>query len=44
MIVELYNKTVSDAQVRLQARIAELDGDLYEAPFTYWLKSGKRVR
>lgn len=40
----IYNKAVADAQVRLQGRIAELDGELYEAPFTYWLKSGKRSR
>ncbi len=40
----IYNKAVTDAQTRLQSRIAELDGELYEAPFTYWLKAGKRSR
>ncbi len=40
----IYNKAVSDAQARMQGRIAELDGELYEAPFTYWLKSAKRSR
>ncbi len=40
----IYNKAVSDAQSRLANRIAELDSELYEAPFTYWLKPGKRSR
>jgi len=40
----LYNKAVADAQTRIQAGIAELDSDLYQAPFTYWQKQGKRSR
>jgi uncharacterized protein (DUF2164 family) len=40
----VYNSAIRDAQTRLQARLSELDGDLYEAPFTYWLKTGKRSR
>lgn len=40
----IYNKAVSDAQTRMQAAIAEVDGVLYETPFTYWSKQGKRSR
>lgn len=40
----VYNKAVSDSQARLATRIAELDSELYEAPFTYWQKTGKRSR
>jgi uncharacterized protein (DUF2164 family) len=39
----VYNRAIADAQIRLQAKASELDGELYEAPFTYWLKSGKRA-
>ena len=40
----VYNSAIADAQTRLGQRIAELDGELYEAPFTYWSKTGKRSR
>ena len=40
----IYNQAVADTQTRMQVRISEVDGELYEAPFTYWLKSGKRSR
>lgn len=40
----IYNKAIGDAQTRLQLRLAELDGDLYEEPFTYWSKKGTRSR
>ena len=32
----IYNRAIRDAQSRLQQRLTELDGDLYEEPFTYW--------
>ena len=38
----IYNRGVSDAQTRMQGKLSELDSELYEAPFTYWLNSGKR--
>ncbi len=38
----VYNKAVSDAQTRLQARIAEVDGELYEDPFQYWYRLEKK--
>lgn len=40
----VFNSAVAMAMERLQARVAELDGELYEAPFTYWQKPGKRGR
>ena len=32
----IYNQAISDAQVRLQQRVADLEGELYEDPFQYW--------
>ncbi len=32
----VYNQAIAQAQSRLQQRVTELDGELYEAPFTYW--------
>jgi uncharacterized protein (DUF2164 family) len=32
----IYNKALSDAQTRLQQRVADLEGELYEEPFQYW--------
>lgn len=40
----VYNHAIRDAQSRLQTRITELDGELYEEPFTYWSQTGKRGR
>ena len=40
----IYNKAIADAQTRMQGLLAEFEGTLYEAPFTYWLKAGKRSR
>jgi uncharacterized protein (DUF2164 family) len=40
----VYNKAVADAQARLQARVMELDVEVYEDEFQYWVKRqpGKR--
>ena len=43
----VYNKAVADVQQQLQARIADLDIDVHEEAFQYWLrrdKSPKRQR
>lgn len=32
----IYNHAVSEAQERMQARVAELDIELHESAFTYW--------
>jgi uncharacterized protein (DUF2164 family) len=37
----VYNQAVADAQARLQARVMELDVEVYEEEFQYWSKQGK---
>ncbi|PKO92411.1 MAG: DUF2164 domain-containing protein [Betaproteobacteria bacterium HGW-Betaproteobacteria-10] len=37
----VYNKAVVDAQARLQAQVMELDVEVYEAEFQYWVKPGR---
>jgi len=32
----VYNKAVTDVQQRLQARIMDLDSEIYVDPFQYW--------
>jgi uncharacterized protein (DUF2164 family) len=32
----IYNQAIADAQARLQQRVADLEGELYEEPFQYW--------
>lgn len=32
----VYNKAISDAQVRLLQRVSDLNGELYEDEFQYW--------
>ena len=34
----IYNKGVADAQEHLQARVSELDSEVFEAEFQYWRK------
>lgn len=34
----IYNQAISDAQIRLQQRVMDLEGELYEDPFRYWHK------
>jgi len=40
----IYNKGVSDAQERLQTRVAELDFEVHEDEFAYWRKFEKHTR
>jgi uncharacterized protein (DUF2164 family) len=35
----IYNQAVADAQVRMQQRVMDLEGELYEDPFQYWHKT-----
>jgi uncharacterized protein (DUF2164 family) len=35
----IYNQAITDAQARLQQRVADLEGELYEGPFQYWHRS-----
>ena len=37
----IYNKGVTDAQERMQARVSELDFEVHEEEFSYWRKYGK---
>jgi len=37
----VYNQAVADAQARLQARVMELDVEVYEEPFQYWIRQGR---
>jgi uncharacterized protein (DUF2164 family) len=38
----IYNQAISDAQVRLQQRVMDLEGELYEDPFQYWHKAKEK--
>ena len=40
----VYNQAVSDVQERLQMRVMEVDGEVYEEPFPYWIKRQKAVK
>ena len=40
----IYNRAISDAQTRLQERVAELDVEVYEEEFSYWAKGRKGQR
>jgi uncharacterized protein (DUF2164 family) len=39
----VYNKAVTDVQQRLQARIMEVDLEVYEDEFQYWGKFDKKA-
>ena len=40
----VYNKAVADVQQRLQARIQEVDLEVYEDEFQYWSKFDKKKK
>ena len=40
----VYNKAVADVQQRLQARIMEVDLEVYEDEFPYWSRLDKRKK
>ena len=40
----VYNKAVADVQERLQARIAEIDIEIYEEEFQYWRKFDRQKK
>lgn len=37
----VYNKAVADAQEKLQARVMELDIEVHEEEFQYWMSSSR---
>ena len=38
----IYNKAVADAQSRVQLRISDLTGELYEDEFQYWIRAAAK--
>ena len=38
----IYNQAISDAQARLQQRVADLSGELYADAFQYWPRLDSR--
>jgi uncharacterized protein (DUF2164 family) len=40
----LYNRAIADAQARLAARVADLDGELYADEFQYWVRRAKKKK
>jgi uncharacterized protein (DUF2164 family) len=40
----VYNKAVADVQQRLQARVQEIDLEVYEDEFQYWSKFDKKKK
>ncbi len=40
----IYNRAVSEAQERLQARVSELDIEVHEDEFQYWRKYDRKGR
>lgn len=40
----IYNQAIRDAQTRLQQRVADLDGELFEDEFQYWPRAEAKRR
>ena len=40
----VYNKAVADVQGRLQARVMEVDMEVYEEEFQYWSKNERQKK
>jgi len=40
----IYNKAVADVQGHLQARVMEVDAEVYEEEFQYWIKADRLKR
>ena len=40
----IYNQAISDAQTRLSARVADLNGELYADEFQYWPRADAKRR
>jgi uncharacterized protein (DUF2164 family) len=38
----IYNQAVADVQERLQARVMEIDAEVFEDEFQYWQKTGQK--
>lgn len=40
----VYNQAIKDAQTRLQQRVADLEGELFEEEFQYWPRAEAKRR
>lgn len=40
----IYNQAIADAQTRLTARVADLEGELYADEFQYWVRQAKKKK
>jgi uncharacterized protein (DUF2164 family) len=40
----IYNRAIADAQSRLTARVADLEGELYADEFQYWVRQAKKKK
>ena len=40
----IYNQAIRDAQTRLQQRVSDLEGELFEDEFQYWPRSEAKRR
>jgi uncharacterized protein (DUF2164 family) len=40
----IYNRAISDAQLRMQQRIMDLNGELFAEEFQYWVRTAARGR
>jgi uncharacterized protein (DUF2164 family) len=40
----IYNRAISDAQVRLQQRVMDLNGELFEDEFQFWIRKAAKRR
>jgi uncharacterized protein (DUF2164 family) len=38
----IYNRAIADAQTRMQLRVSDLSGELYEEEFQYWAKVDRK--
>ena len=40
----IYNMAIRDAQARMTARVADLDGELYADEFQYWVRQAAKKK
>ncbi len=40
----IYNHAIADAQTRLIARVADLEGELFADEFQYWVRQAKKKK
>lgn len=40
----IYNRAIADAQARMTARVADLEGELYADEFQYWVRQAKKKK